>query len=89
MAPDLIVLFGDLFWRAVGSIGHDELYTFDNDTGPDDANHAQHGIFILRDGSPAGCVEGHQLMDIAPTLLNRMGLPVPGDMQGRIINGSY
>lgn len=89
MAPDLIVLFGDLFWRAVGSIGHDEFYTFDNDTGPDDANHAQHGIFILRDGSPAGCVEGHQLMDIAPTLLNRMGLPVPGDMQGRIINGSY
>ena len=34
---------------AVGTVGGDEgLYTFDNDTGPDDANHAQHGMFILR-----------------------------------------
>lgn len=85
MAPDLIVLFGDLLWRAVGSVGHDDLHTFDNDTGPDDANHAQHGIFILQDGDICHEVEGRQLMDIAPTLLDLMELPVPSDMQGQVI----
>ena len=35
VAPDLIVHFGDLYWRAVGTVGGDEgLHTFDNDTGP-------------------------------------------------------
>lgn len=85
IAPDLIVLFGDLLWRAVGSVGHDEIYTFDNDTGPDDANHAQHGIFVLNNGGKSREVEGQQLMDIAPTVLDALGLPVPGDMQGSII----
>ena len=46
--PDLIVLFGDLYWRSVGSIGFNSIWTHENDTGPDDANHAQHGIFIYR-----------------------------------------
>ncbi len=45
--PDLIVYFGDLHWRSVGSLGHPSIWTHDNDTGPDDANHAQHGIFIM------------------------------------------
>ena len=85
VAPDLIVLFGDLLWRAVGSIGHEALHTFDNDTGPDDANHAQHGIFVLQDGGPSRQLEGHQLMDIAPTLLEIMDLPIPHEMQGRVI----
>ncbi|GAC1319094.1 MAG: alkaline phosphatase family protein [Chloroflexota bacterium] len=86
IAPDLIVLFGDLLWRAVGSIGHDELHTFDNDTGPDDANHAQHGIFVLQSDGKSEAVDGHQLMDIAPTLLDVMGLPIPAQMQGKQIH---
>jgi predicted AlkP superfamily phosphohydrolase/phosphomutase len=85
VAPDLIVLFDNLLWRAVGSVGYEELHTFDNDTGPDDANHAQHGIFILETRDSSRQIEGHQLMDIAPTVLDIMGLPVPADMQGRSI----
>jgi predicted AlkP superfamily phosphohydrolase/phosphomutase len=46
IAPDLMVYFDDLYWRAVGTIGYDDIYTYENDTGPDDANHSQHGIFI-------------------------------------------
>ena len=35
VAPDLIVHFGDLLWRAVGTVGGDEgIHTFENDTGP-------------------------------------------------------
>ncbi len=84
---DLIVLFGDLAWRSVGSLGHGSILTSENDTGPDDANHAQHGIFLALDpqrhiGRQA---EGLHLMDIAPTVLDLLGMPVPSDMQGTII----
>ena len=85
--PDLIVYFGNLDWRAVGSLGLGGIYTFENDTGPDDANHAQHGMFILYDPAHDGGgkrTEAH-IMDIAPTVLDLMGLPVPRDMNGIII----
>ena len=84
VAPDLIVHFGDLYWRAVGTVGGDEgLYTFDNDTGPDDANHAQHGMFILRaPGVEPGLRDGAHLLDVAPTVLELLGQPVPPAMRG-------
>jgi len=89
IAPDLIALFGDLYWRSVGTIGHGTVHVFDNDTGPDDANHAQYGMFILYDPqAPAHGlrVEGARLLDIAPTVLDLLGVPVPADMQGRVIH---
>ncbi len=87
IAPDLMVYFGDLHWRAVGSFGHGQHFTLENDTGPDDANHAPQGLFILVDPHERGRgqVTGHQLMDIAPTLLNRLGVKPPADMQGKAI----
>ncbi len=87
IAPDLIVYFGDLRWRSVGSVGIGSIYTFENDTGPDEANHSQHGIFIM--GAPGmkarGKVEGLHVMDVAPTVLNLLGLRIPGDMEGKVI----
>lgn len=84
--PDLIIYFGDLDWRSVGSVGSRQLYTFENDTGPDDANHAQHGIFILHDPRSPGngrCIADISIYDIAPTLLARLGQPVPEEMIGK------
>jgi predicted AlkP superfamily phosphohydrolase/phosphomutase len=46
-APDLIVYFDDLAWRSVGSVGINSLHTVENDTGPDDANHAPFGLMIF------------------------------------------
>ncbi len=86
--PDLIVIFGDLYWRSVGSLGLNTLHTFENDTGPDDANHAQMGMFIYHDPRRnLGGRELHELTlyDIAPTVLNEYGLPIPADMIGRVI----
>ena len=86
---DLIIYFGDLHWRSVGSLGHDSIYTFENDTGPDDANHAQEGMIIYYDPQkPLGGrqLTNLQLMDIAPTILQLLGQPVPGGMQGRPIS---
>jgi predicted AlkP superfamily phosphohydrolase/phosphomutase len=86
-APDLIAYFGDLHWRCVGSVGLGQHYTLENDTGPDDANHAQNGMFILYNPQKTGLgqVFGYQLMDIAPTILNLMQLPIPATMQGKVI----
>ncbi|HYL45206.1 MAG TPA: alkaline phosphatase family protein [Ktedonobacteraceae bacterium] len=86
--PDLIVYFGDLFWRSVGTVGHGSIYTFDNDTGPDDCNHAQFGIVIKHDPDvhegPGGReLSGLQLMDMAPSILEQLDVPIPADMQGK------
>lgn len=87
ISPDLIVTFGDLSWRSVGSLGLNSVCTHENDAGPDDANHAQEGLFILYDPSQRGRgrVGPAQIVDIAPTALALMGFPVPGDMIGQII----
>ena len=89
VAPDLIVHFDDLEWRAVGTIGGDEgIHTFENDTGPDDANHAQEGLLIMAGpGIPAGYREGMHLLDVAPTALDLLGLDTPATMRGRSLVG--
>jgi predicted AlkP superfamily phosphohydrolase/phosphomutase len=60
--PDLTVYFGDLAWRSVGSIGLNEIYTFENDTGPDEANHNWEGIFLANRhaASLIGAIPGYQ-----------------------------
>ena len=86
LPPDLVVYFGDLAWRSNGTLGHGRHYTFDNDTGPDDANHAQHGLWVLSGpGIEAGRRDDLHLLDVAPTILDVYGIPAPDGLQGRII----
>jgi predicted AlkP superfamily phosphohydrolase/phosphomutase len=80
VAPDLLAHFGDLHWRSIGTVGHGATHTLDNDTGPDDANHAQHGIYMISGpGVTPGSADG-KLLQIAPTLLKLLGKRVPKDM---------
>lgn len=59
---------------------------FENDTGPDDANHAHEGLYVLvAEGVPAGRGPQRALHDVAPTLLELLGEPVPADMEGQSI----
>jgi predicted AlkP superfamily phosphohydrolase/phosphomutase len=83
--PDLIVIFGDLRWRSVGTVGNPDIYTFENDTGPDDANHAQQGMYAFSHPSipTGGRQDDATLYDVAPTVLNMLGQPIPQDMRGR------
>jgi predicted AlkP superfamily phosphohydrolase/phosphomutase len=88
VAPDLIVYFGDLDWRSVGAVGMGGIHTFENDTGPDEANHDWHGIFVLSTnggGTPPlrGRLADVSIYDIAPTLLKLLGQPVPDGLVGR------
>ncbi len=85
VAPDLIVHFGGLYWRSIGSVGYGRFHLQENDTGPDACNHAQYGMFILAAQSCPlrGEYRGAQLLDIAPTLLDLAGYEIPSTMQGR------
>jgi len=85
VAPDLIVHFGGLRWRSIGTVGHSTIHVRENDTGPDACNHAQYGMFILAaPNCPLnGEYEGARLLDIAPTLLDLAGYEIPESMQGR------
>jgi len=88
IAPDLIVYFGNLGWRSVGSLGFDAVHTFENDTGPDDANHAQNGLIILHDPERdrgGKHLEGLQLECVAPTILHLMGVEIPATMEAQPI----
>jgi len=85
VAPDLIVHFGRLYWRSIGSVGHGRLHLEENDTGPDACNHAQFGMFILSaPNNPLhGEFQGARLLDLAPTLMDLGGYKIPAGMQGR------
>jgi len=85
VAPDLIVYFGDLAWRSVGSIGNPSLFTYENDTGPDGANHDRDGVFVMTGapGQPAGRVDGLRLVDVGPTILSMYGIDAPEGAVGR------
>jgi predicted AlkP superfamily phosphohydrolase/phosphomutase len=89
VAPDLIVYFGNLSWRSVGAVGMGGIYTFENDTGPDEANHDWYGLFVLTtNGAPAplrGVQEGMTIYDVAPTLLRLLGQAIPDGLAGRSI----
>lgn len=83
VVPDLMVYFGDLYWRSIGQVGTGTVHVFENDTGPDDANHAHEGLYVLvADGVEPGPGEERQIVDIAPTLLTLLGEPVPAEMEG-------
>ena len=88
--PDLMVYFDNLSWRSAGTIGHGNLYLPENDTGPDDAVHDKMGLYIYHDPRKnlGGRREDMRIVDVAPTLLKGMGLPVPADMEGRPLRGA-
>jgi predicted AlkP superfamily phosphohydrolase/phosphomutase len=83
VVPDLMVYFGDLYWRSIGQVGTGTIHVFENDTGPDDANHAHEGLYVLvAEGVEPGPGEEHSILDVAPTLLTLLGEPVPAEMEG-------
>jgi predicted AlkP superfamily phosphohydrolase/phosphomutase len=85
VAPDLIVYFGDLEWRSVGQVGTGQVFTYENDTGPDGANHDRTGVFTLAGlpGQPTGVREGLRLVDVGPSILSLYGIEAPEGAVGR------
>jgi predicted AlkP superfamily phosphohydrolase/phosphomutase len=87
-APDLFVYLDDLSWRAGQDLNNAELYSFDTEIGPDDAVHDHQGIFAMAGPgvASAGELTGLQLMDVAPTALQHLGVTPPADMEGHAVS---
>lgn len=85
--PDLLVLIDDLRWRSVGTLEPEGgWYTFENDTGPDDANHAELGFLaVAGDGVAPGAFDDASIYEVAPTLQAALGLPAPPGQRGRTL----
>ncbi len=88
VAPDLLVYFGDLEWRSVGAVRAGtvaEVFTYENDTGPDGANHDRTGVFVMTGapGQPTGRREGLNILDVGPSILKLYGIDPPEDAVGR------
>lgn len=69
--PDLLVYFGDLTWRSIGTVGWETIHFHENDTGPDDANHAPYGVFL---SSSVGNPGDRQLLSIHDSVLAHFGI---------------
>lgn len=82
--PELCIFFGDLAYRAIGSVGHGRHWTRDNDTGPDGCNHDWDGIFVLAGAGtrPLGAQPTCPIYDVGATIAGLLGLPPEPDLLG-------
>lgn len=82
--PDLMVYLDDLNWRAAGTLGYETPYLLENDLGPDDAVHAEYGVFALYlPGMEESRQTGLTIYDFAPTVLRLFGMKKP--LRGRSV----
>jgi predicted AlkP superfamily phosphohydrolase/phosphomutase len=94
--PDLVILIGNLDWRVTNSIGNEKLFIYES-THIDNSNHDMNGIVIysknpksaLGKNEPVDVDVGSQnqysIIDITPTVLNRLKIEIPNDLHGKII----
>jgi predicted AlkP superfamily phosphohydrolase/phosphomutase len=86
--PDLFINFDDCRWNISELIGYGEgdVYSYDTPLGADDGGHGQFGFFVMAGaGIPnIGEIRAH-LIDVAPTVLSLMDVPVPEDMEGHVL----
>ncbi|OGJ13340.1 hypothetical protein A3K82_00380 [Candidatus Pacearchaeota archaeon RBG_19FT_COMBO_34_9] len=87
IAPDIIVYFDNLHYGCNNSlIGNETLWSPNTAKGSDDACHSRQGIFIIKNGVFKNKNIGEiDALDVAPTILNELGIKTPEDMKGKII----
>jgi predicted AlkP superfamily phosphohydrolase/phosphomutase len=91
-APDLVVAWHDGYYSMAGLEGADGSVFQGHISWPDSrvvhsAEHRQHGILI---GYGPMVAQGKRLdeahiIDLAPTLIHMLGVPVPSTMEGRVL----
>ena len=87
IAPDMIIYFDDLEYGVNTSlIGNSSLWSPQTAIGSDDAAHSQQGIFIMNKSKQKGNIGEINIIDVAPTILNKLNIPIPKDMKGKIID---
>jgi predicted AlkP superfamily phosphohydrolase/phosphomutase len=82
--PDVLAFFGDLDYRALGTVGHGRVHLPHDDRGADGCNHDWDGIFAMSGGGTPrlGEVSGYALPDVTRTVLGLLGVPCTDDLLG-------
>ena len=87
LAPDLTVVLNDWRYRTIGLHDFTTHRLISPAFGPT-GDHRMEGVFIASGAafrSGAALAPEANLLDIAPTVLHLLGVPVPEDMDGRVL----
>ena len=86
LAPDLVAVLGDWKYRTIGLYDFTTNKTISPAFGPT-GDHRMEGVFVGSGPAfrPGAHPTGATLLDIAPTVLHLLGVPVPADMDGRVL----
>jgi predicted AlkP superfamily phosphohydrolase/phosphomutase len=86
LAPDLTVVLADWRYRTIGLHDFATHRVISPSFGPT-GDHRMEGILVgSGPGFRAGALpQGTSLLDVAPTVLHLLGVPVPSDMDGRVL----
>lgn len=93
-APDLVVQWKDYAYHSRQRFGESETQLFQNEQTMPMAKmemngfHRMNGVFIAKGPgiAPGKKIDGASIMDVAPTILYLMGLPIPESMDGKVLN---
>ncbi|MEO6810380.1 MAG: alkaline phosphatase family protein [Isosphaeraceae bacterium] len=87
LAPDLTVVPGDWRYRTIGLYDFTTHKVISPAFGPT-GDHRLDGVLIATGPPfrPGAHPEAASLLDIAPTVLHLLGVPVPSDMDGRVLS---
>lgn len=86
VAPDIVVYFDDLQYGVNSSqIGNPTLWSQQTALGSDDATHSKQGIFIMSDSKSKGYIGEIDILDVAPTILDKLNIDIPEYMKGKVI----
>ena len=94
LAPDILFTMQDYSYIALRALRLDRdalVETFRFGRSGNSGSHRRDGVLIahgphIRAGHQ---IENAEIIDLAPTVLYTMGLPVPDDMDGRILTDSF
>ncbi|MGH2449029.1 MAG: alkaline phosphatase family protein, partial [Chloroflexota bacterium] len=90
-APDIVVWYTEMYKEGplargpmIGEVPYDELVQVPG-------SHDERGIFLAMGPTIAAgkVLEGARLIDVPPTILHAMELPVPSDMDGQVLSSAF
>jgi predicted AlkP superfamily phosphohydrolase/phosphomutase len=87
--PDLFIYFDECRYNISELIGYESIYSYETLLGPDDGGHGEFGYFAAVGPGVANGQEMQRvtLLDVAPTVLDALGLDIPPDMEGNSLLG--
>jgi predicted AlkP superfamily phosphohydrolase/phosphomutase len=85
LAPDLFLFIGAGHWGVNERVGYGSIYSYDTLLGQDDGIHGEDCTFMMAGPNVprSGEIEGGELLDVAPTMLDILGVPIPDDFEGK------